>query len=175
MITYSDIDDIIDNLTQALSITFYRADQRFMKPVRPYATYRILSDRPESLHQNHISSIEKDHDNATLKYREGSKATISLDFIGDRVAHMEILRTKASEAFNWFRFNRVKDRTIRLLNPNVQDRNAFIDPRWEYKIGFDIRVDYTEIHSKDIESINTVEMTPTVNDEVKDDLIVSIP
>ncbi len=175
MITYSDIDDIIDNLTQALSITFFRADQPFTKPSRVYAVYKLMNTQAVSMHQNHTSSVEKDADNATLKVRENSKTIVSIDFIGEGVADMEIMRTKAGEALNWFRFNRVAGRTIRLLSPNVQDRNAFIDPRWEYKIGFDIRVDVTEIHSQDIEAIKEVTMTPTVDDVVQDEISVSLP
>lgn len=180
MIPQTKIDEVFgDKMAKAIGIKMRLADQKIKKPERPYATYDPMIENVESSHRNVRRVTEKDATNAEIHRDELSGTIVSLQFIGDKNAHIDILRTAARAAMKWVKENKVDDVTMRLISPSVQRLPAFVEQNYQYKLWFDMRLDYKDDQVQDIESMNTVEATGTsegnVTGDIDQEITVSAP
>ncbi len=175
MITQATIDTIFGTtIAAAVGIKFILADQKIKKPLRPYATYNPIVESPESLHQNIYTSEDKDANTINVSRWEASQVTVSLQFIGDKNGHIDLLRQAANDTINYIRWNKVDGVVLRVLSPQVRKADEWIRQNYEYRLLLDVRVDASEQHVQPYERTKTVEITPTIDGDVKPKEIISV-
>ena len=99
------------------------------------------------------------------------RPTVSITIVGGE-ADFDAIRRVAAEFIDYFRWNEVDGAVVRVLSPSVEDRTTVIDGVYEYKVGFDIRIDYTEEKTRSVERVKSVELASNVNDEERETILV---
>ena len=175
MIDQSTVDDLFKAIGTAISTFFVRADQKLDKLDRPYGTYKIINEAVESLHQEiRTQVVSATPRSIDVSKWQASKAAISINFLGDTPLEMDNLRDLARKTLDYIRKTHFANYVVRILSPSIEDRTAFVEPDYNYQLGFDIRLDLSEEFVQTIEQMETVTMTPTVDGVQKADVTVTI-
>ena len=182
MIRLSTVNDLFDTVgaeIKALTpFVFIHADQEGPKPARPYGVYKIIYESVDSQHQNARKTIAAAPVPPYMVLKvlaEASRATVSVNFVGDTPAQISEIREWARKTLDWFRWNKPVGYVVKILNPNVEDRSVYLSPDWEYKLGFDIRLDSTEEYQRVDYELRRVTLKPTIDGDPKPDLIIDKP
>jgi len=182
MIRLSTVNDLFDKIGAEIKpltpFVFIHANQEGPKPERPYGTYLIINEAVDSQHQNprKVIAAAPTPPYMVLKvYGEATRATVSVNFVGDTPAQISEIREWARKTLDWFRFNRIDDAIVKVLNPSVEDRSIYLAPDWEYKVGFDIRLDSVEEYQQVDYELRRVTIKPTIDGDPKPDLIIDKP
>jgi len=176
MIPFNVIQKIILKLSKSISITIIRADQNGPAPAYPYGVYKITSSPEEFMHQN-IQINEKSGNNTIKNYYKRQRSNISLSFLGKKY---EDVYSAVKSAFDFFRLTdnisyiKKLGVTPMLISPNIQDRSTWLDAMYEYKFGFDFRLDYIGSQLNTIESIEHIEITPKPEAVVEEKIIIDL-
>jgi len=162
VIPFAKIKNVMAKIATDLSLTIIRADQKGNAPAFPYCSYKILRFINEAQHQDILEVTANGH-NADKNYYYRSSAFISVSVISDDID--EII-TNATSILNWFRtvaareYCKTQEMTPLLLDTNITDRTLWLDSFYQYRYGFDFRLDYTGEYTDSIEAIETIEITP---------------
>jgi len=179
VITYDLIDTLFADIASVTGMPFIRADQKGAKfPVMPFGTYKIMLDQGEQAYQESQVRTENGADPTLvdIAYQEKSRATIEINAFVRLPTQVEGLKAKLVAVRDYFRGPRTfPDYVVRLIDPSPQDRTSFQDPDYLYQLGFDIRIDSTIERKKAVEAIGTLEVTPTIDGDVKDKIVVTAP
>lgn len=145
------ISSIITKLYQDTKIRAIQANQIAPTPPLPYAVYNITS--PFIQDGRGIEYIR----DRIAHYNTQYKQTISFNVYG--ISTDETIQ-KANDIRHWFLFfgkTFIQDQNIAVLEvTNLEDRTTFLVDSYEYKFGFDVRLRLSESFSKDVETIETV-------------------
>jgi len=174
MIDLSLIDDMFDTIGTSISRTFIRADQDGDRPEGVYCTYKIISEPEEDIRSVIRENVAIDANNTRVTLSVKSEPVISINIIGDinaqldgsPVADLDVCRTVASEILKYYRFNTFADFVVLDILTDVQDRTTYLDSEYEPRMGFDIKLNYCETQTQDTESMNIIEVTPTIDNEI---------
>ena len=175
MIPFSKIKEIIKELSSAIGIKVIRADNPGHKPEYPYCTYKLISSQEESAHQN-IRSVSASGNNAIIKTYEKSEAVISFNFFDKEIS---TIYTNATEALQWFKSIEGREIcigqeiTVQVISPSIEDRTIYIESFYENRVGFDLRFDYTGSLEETIEAVETIVITPTIDEVVQSDITIT--
>jgi hypothetical protein len=184
MITHATLVDIFGNkMAASIGIKVRRAAQKGRKPARPYATWHAVVEGVEGAHQNIYTSEDKDANNIDVSRWEASKVTVTLTFIADKDTDVDDLRVYANKALEFIKWNsdetdatkRVDGVTMRTLSPSVRSLDDWIVQNYEHKLAFDVRIDSSSQSTRTIQRTRTVELTPTIDGDVKPKIEVSVP
>ena len=176
MIPVSKIKEIIKELSSAIGIKVIRADNPGHKPEYPYCTYKLISSQEESAHQN-IKVVTASGNNAIIKTYEKSEAIISFNFFDKE--DVSIIYTNATEALQWFKSVEGREIcvgqeiTVQIISPSIEDRTIYLESFYENRIGFDLRFDYTGSPEETIEAVETIVITPTIDEVVQSDITIT--
>ena len=176
MIPDSKISEIIKALKEAIGISVILADQSGHKPSYPYVSYKLISSQEESAHQN-IRNVSGSGQDAIIKTYEKSKAVLSFTFMDKE--NVSSLYTYATLALQWFKSVegmetcKAQEIAVQIISPTIEDRTVYLDSFFENRIGFDVRFDYTGSPEETIEAIETITITPTVDEVVGSDIVIT--
>jgi len=181
MIDLEDVNKLFTTVGAAISyvpFVFIHADQEGQRPATPYGTYKIINEDIDSLHQNSRtwSPASSPPPYMMLVERgESSRATISINIVGDKATQLAALRLWCKNTLNYFRENKLDWAVALIISPQIQDRTIFLDPDYDYKFGFDIRLVTVEVHQLRVEEVRKVTIGQTVDGDVLDDVVVTKP
>jgi hypothetical protein len=166
MISYAFLwSNIFSQISTATGYNIYPANINQKLP-EPRVVYNIINENMSS-HASEIRSFSKNSENeksTDITLKEKTTATVSINVIG-RQSDYDAVRTMAGDVLNWFRMNEVDGALVKVPNTQIQDRTTFLEHGFQQRVGFDIFVDYCQDRIKTIESIETIEVTPTINGE----------
>jgi hypothetical protein len=174
MIPVNSIQKVFAELSDALDITIVRSDQRGLetdgKLPYPFASYKILADTNEAS-ISHITSTgvytQDDHITLVSTYKTAN-ILVSVTFY-DKEDIASIFEY-AQDCIDWLQGLDGQDILYRYKfaltsqQINVEDRTVFLDTFYETKVGFDLHFIYTYKKQEEIHRIETVEITPEVDD-----------
>jgi DNA-binding protein Fis len=181
MVPVNGIKKVFSELSDALNIKIIRENQRDLsttsKLTYPFGSYNILVDSNEPSISN-ITSTGTSLTDSTVKsistYKT-AKILVSLTFYDKE--DQPTLWDYAQDALDWFTSLDGKEiltqyeLVLASEEINVEDRTIFLDTYYENKIGFDLHFIYTYRKQEDIHRIQTIRLTPEV-DDVEDSEIV---
>lgn len=194
MIPYNLIHSLFDTFSTKLNMRFIQANIIDEKPVNiaggVFASYNLLSEQIEQARNNikEFSQNQADPTKVDIKVKKKSRPIISINFISESQADGEILiRAKADELINLIQDQSINEETlndlvITVLSPSIEDRTAFLGQGkgagYEYKIGFDIMIDFCQEKITEVERMEVVKMvmTPSTDDgTVLPDIDIEVP
>jgi hypothetical protein len=166
----SQIRELLSNIADKLEIPVLRKEQSVQKPVYPYMAWKILSVSGTDY------SIRKEipiADATKLKY-EWSKvqtAVVSLSFYNTEKNKtsesnpLDVIYNHANSAMDYISIlGREQIRTLGIVCENISqsasDRTTYIDPIYEYQVGFDFRVKAVKTVEQTVGAVN---MDETLN------------
>jgi len=135
------VKDLIQSLAESIGVTIIRAEQGGKQPDSPYGSYKAITKNNGNYgYQNEIEIEDP------TKYKEEfsrkEEFSVSLSFIS--IVSSDDLWSLADQAFDYLNvLSRERKQeleiAVEMLN-TVSDRTVYLDPIYEYKVGFDIRV-----------------------------------
>ena len=147
----TEITTILSELSTVLAIPVLRKEQSVKKLVYPYMAWKVLSQGGLDYSVYRMS----DNVDPTLVNRTWEKvqnAVMSLSFYdlesntsnGTRKPILELFEY-ANKALDWFgvsgrSFVGTHSVVIEVINQSLSDRTAYIDPAYEYQVGFDFNL-----------------------------------
>lgn len=154
--------DLFAKIQTDTSVVLVQYDQT--QSTFPYGTYRSSSCLLEAVYQNIRSSGEKIGDSTTIIHTrlEKYQDTYSFNFYDDQ--NLENARVAALNVFHWFgltdnsSFCKGLSIVPKLSATIIQDRSTFSDSVWKYQVGFDLRFDYTNEATEEIEKISKIQI-----------------
>jgi len=178
MIPANNIKQIIKELASNLSIYFLRADTMADVSQYPYLSYKNINTQNEHDYQDITTVTENatDPTSADITRYEKNRATISLSFIDKN--SITDLNTYVNQAIQWFKsidgreFCETYDIIVRLIGTAPEDRSVFQEAFWENRVGFDVIFEYSGTYTQTIEAVETIEITPTIDGEEKEQIII---
>ena len=175
----SEIDDLFDAMRTSSIFNsayyFIRADQDGDKPARVFVTYKVINEFVESAWSNIREASYSAPNNTEIKTKQKSNPVISITIVGNTPNDYDEMRTVAKKIFQYFRETEFTDYSVLVISPNVEDRTTFLDAEYEYKLGFDIRLDYCEETSQIFEEVQTIESEYTARDPGENDVVTDEP
>ena len=166
MIDKSKIEIVLLAMSVAAGIEGWRSEQGFDKPALPFFTYKIIFDKPDQKDQE-MRVEEPIVDQAIYPetiHRFGD-ATVSLGFFGN---DYDALRAKANacreflEETPLWAENNLSDQEY----SDIQDRSTFLETDWEYRLGFDVKIQYLNSKAKSTPAIDIDATLPTIQQEI---------
>lgn len=144
------IRELLSNIADELETPVLRKEQSVKKPVYPYMAWKILSVSGTDYSIREEIPIE---DATKLKYKwsKVQSAVVSLSFYNtekNKTAEsnpLDVIYNHANSAMDYISIlGREQIRTLGIVCENisqsVSDRTTYIDPIYEYQVGFDFRV-----------------------------------
>lgn len=145
------ISSIIAKLYQDTKIRVVQANQTAPVPSLPYAVFNVTSPY---IKDGGANEYIRDR---TAYYDTQYKQTISFNIYASSTD--ESIQ-KANDIRRWFLFlgrDFIQDQNIAVLEvTNLEDRTTFLVDSYEYKFGFDVSLRLTESISKDVQTIENV-------------------
>jgi DNA-binding protein Fis len=181
MVPVNGIKKVFSELSEALGIDIVREDQSRLSITKkldyPFGSYKILIDTNEPSISNITStgvSLEDPHIKLVSTYKTAI-ILVSLTFYDKE--DVATLYDYAQDALDWFTSLDGQDiltqyeMVLASEQIAVEDSTVFLDTYYETKIGFDLHFIYTYRHEEEIHRIQTIRLTPEV-DDVEDAEIV---
>ncbi|GEM_PF-2178712 len=181
MIPYNSLKSIFSALSTDLGVTIVRADQRGLASngtlPYPFGSYKILSDTNEAS-QCHITSTGVSPEDPTTKLHATYKTAnilVSVTFYSKE--DIATIWSYAQDCIDWFQgldgFDTLQQYRMVLTSQPliVEDRTIFLDTFYETKVGFDIHFIYTYKKIEDIHRIETIRLTPEIDDVIDTEII----
>lgn|GEM_PF-4337370 len=171
MIEYELVDAFFSKITALLEIPCLREDYKFKKEEIgfPYITYKILNISPEDFYKQGrvVTKNINDGSLADINIFEQSKTYVSINIFGtDKEFGL------AKKLREYIRLYKNDDYVVRIISPEIEDRTIFLNIDYDYRVGFDIRIDHTEKIVNEIEAIRSIEITPVINGSEKKEIII---
>jgi len=175
MIPFATVQTFFSTMATSLSIPIIMADQDGTEPARPYITYKIINENVEhprsNIRRNTAAVTTPGSETSYIKIEEKSIPVISITVRGKNQGDMAATRETARKLLHYMK---LQDAITILYNTAIEDRTTFIGGEYDYKIGFDFRIDYRDDYTLEtVERMNTIESEREVNDTAIDDLIIS--
>jgi len=177
MIPGSKINAIVSGIAVNSGINIQMADQGGHKPAYPYLSWKIISSQEEGDYQNLIVP-EANGDQVNLNRYEQSKQVMSLTFIGQDI---QDLWAKTTTALQWIKSTACQDVAklnnivLRVMSNQIEDRTVYLETFYENRLGVDVRLDYYGSPIDTIEAIETIEVTPTIDEIQQEEIIITEP
>ncbi|MBK8397433.1 MAG: hypothetical protein IPL26_19640 [Leptospiraceae bacterium] len=123
-----------------------RKDQSAKKPNYPFGAYKVLS--VSGNRNNRVEVENPDPTKVTDRYSKINTDVISLSFYineTNQPLSIDLIHELAERAIGFIQIlGRDQFRelgvTVELIEPNVTDRTTYIEPIYEYQVGFDFRI-----------------------------------
>lgn len=168
----TEITNILSELSTVLAIPVLRKEQSVKKPIYPYMAWKVISNNGLDY------SIYRMSDNVDLTkvdkiWEKVQNAVVSLSFFdlesntnnGSRKPLLELFEF-ANRSLDWFGvsgrdFIRSQFVVISVINQSLVDRTLYLDPIYEYQVGFDFII-YKKRFV--VETVKTVDIDLTAGD-----------
>ena len=154
---------IIPALNTFCGAPIIEADQTGDKPAGPHATFKFTSTRIKDVGQAEEKPIQTD---TTYKLQrvEQYKIVISITAFDEAVDGSEALANKIYDWFEFYGADTLAANNIAVVSKtNIQNRDIFIADYYERRNGFDVTIRVTNTIEREIDYIDTVNTTETVN------------
>lgn len=173
MIDLTKVKNITQLLAQALSVPVIRANQTMKQPNYPFGMWQVLIVNNDAPYMDtviktvkpvpEIEEPETEVDSGIIVTRyTNARATLSLTFLGNS-EHYYQLHELAKSARDWFNSTVGSDAlsaegfTASPLG-DVSDRTSFLEPAWEIRIGFDVRLESKGSQIEELTAIENIEI-----------------
>ncbi len=153
MLKFERILSLMEDLSNDLGIQVRRAEHSFTRPQLPFATYKLIQERPDSLAQKEVVILEQT--DATIfksEQRRRGFATVGLNFYGNNLPTLRELAEAAKDYLDQYDF---------LGNDmgapdfsEIEDRTIFLETDWESRIGFNFTFEYVNLATLEIDAID---------------------
>ena len=167
------INAIVSGVGIATGLNLSMADQGGHKPAYPYLSWKVISSQEEGAHQDILDFDHTDYQG--VERYEQSKQVLSLTCIGQDIQDLWL---RATAARQWFKSDSCRSKskslgmTVNVLSCQIEDRTLWLETFFENRLGFDIRLNYYGSATDAIEAIEKIEITPTIDGEEKEIIIV---
>lgn len=117
-------------------------DGEYQDVTYPYVTYKIMSVKGLSDYQKVTFTVKNEDETVDEITGDRKNVPVSVNVIGqeDELS----LYPLAENILRELKKYRTGDFVVRIISPEIETRSAFIETDYEYKVGFDLRIDYTE-------------------------------
>ncbi|HNF27667.1 MAG TPA: hypothetical protein PKV80_24575 [Leptospiraceae bacterium] len=137
-----------------------RKEQSGKKPGYPYAAYKKISENsPGFLYRN--EKLNSSPAKITEEHSRIISTTVSLSFYNseNKPDALKTIQAIADYAVNWLSVIgkadiSAKGAVIQLLDFSVQDRTVYIDPVYEYQLGFDFILKETRSVETELDAVD---------------------
>jgi len=166
MIDKAKIEIVLLAMQAAIAIEGYRSEQDFDKPVLPFFTYKIIFDRDDQKDQE--IRVKEDTIDETVYpetlYRFGD-ATVSINFFGN---DYDELRAKVSAGKKFLEETPLwaQNKLAAQEYSDVQDRSNFLETKWEYRLGFDVKIQFLNSETIETPTVDIDATWPTIQTEI---------
>lgn len=157
--------------------SFVRDDQDFIKNALgegdikyPFVTYRIINDPIEPLFNHIFENKSAGFENTDPKKPNNLnirsikvRPTISINIISDGEDGLDACNKIAREILEFFFITDLKDAVAFITDETIQNRTTEIDGEIEYKLGFDIDIEFTETIEKTGEAVREIGINTTTD------------
>lgn len=165
----SQVRDIVDLIavhlgTNGSKFPIVRKEQTAKKPAYPFGAYKILSVNGNQWN-NKVQVDNPDPTKVTERYSKVNTAVVSLSFyISENIqglseSPIDVIHELAQRAIDFLQVIghdslATLEVVVELLNSNVSDRTTYLDPIYEYQVGFDFQVKMMATLNKTLDAVD---------------------
>lgn len=137
---FSSLQTLIKETGTFIPLTIIRSEQSASQPAKPFGTYKVTSKNNGDF-RNRIQKTNLDPTKYSEEYLRKEYFIVSLSFIGQDISALFGYADKAFNYLNAASRDKKKELGVAIeLQNSIQDRTAYIEPIYEYKVGFDFKV-----------------------------------
>lgn len=129
---------VISLIATELAITIIRKDQGGAKPASPFAAYKLMSINRSNYAKKEIAN--PDPSKITNRFSNLLDLNVSLSFYSTTSVEEIFVLAETAIQFLQVGINdllRSENLHVQLLGVSITDRTTYLDPIYEYQVGFD--------------------------------------